>query len=165
MKKPCWKRTWPWPLHCGQVLGGRAGRRAGAVAGLAVFLPRNLNGGFGAARRFLEADLEVVAQVGAALRPAAPAAAAAEQIAEAEHVAEDVGEVAELGEDRRIEPGAAARRDADAGVAEAIVEAALLCVGEDRVRLGRFLELLLGDLDRPDCDPGDTSSPACGTRS
>ena len=57
-------------------------------------------------RRFLERDLEVVAQVGAALRSAAPAAAA-EQIAEAEHVAEDVGEVAELGEHRRVEPGAA----------------------------------------------------------
>ena len=34
----------------------------------------------------------------------------------------------------------------DAGVAEAVVEAALLGVGEDGVRLGRFLELLLGGL-------------------
>ena len=58
-------------------------------------------------RRFVERDLQVVAEVGAALRSAA-AAAAAEQIAEAEHVAEDVGEIAELGEHRRVEPGAGA---------------------------------------------------------
>ena len=36
------------------------------------------------------------------------------------------------------------RRAADAGVAEAVVEAALLAIGEDRVGLGRFLELLFG---------------------
>ena len=64
----------------------------------AVFLARNLDRRLGAVRRFLEADLEVVAQVGSALRAAAaPPAAAAEQVAEPEHVAEDVGEVAELG--------------------------------------------------------------------
>ena len=49
------------------------------------------------------ADLEVVAQIGAALRTAAPAVPGAEDVAEAEHAAEDVGEVAELVEDRRIE--------------------------------------------------------------
>src|SRR6185503_16889547 len=123
--------------------GVRPGRRSSAVTLLAALLPRNLHARFGAAGRFLEADLEVVAQIGAALRPAA-AASAAEEVAEAEHVAEDVGEVAEFGEDRRVE--AAAGRLADAGVPEAIVEAALLRVGEDGVRLGRFLELLLGDL-------------------
>ena len=90
-------------------------------------------------------DLEVVAQVGAALRAAAPAAAA-EQIAEAEHVAEDVGEVAELAEHRRVEAGAAAGRELTPGVAEAVVQAALLGVGEDRVRLRRFLEFVLGRL-------------------
>ena len=107
VKKPCWNRTCPWPRHCGHVLGVGARRRARSAAGLAALLPRNLDGGLGAARRFLERDLEVVAEIGAALRPAAPAAAA-EQVAEAEHVAEDVGEVAELGEDRRVEPGARA---------------------------------------------------------
>ena len=50
-----------------------------------------------------------------------------------------------LGEDRRVEAaGAAARRDR--GMAEAIVARALVGVGEHGVRLGRFLELLLGGL-------------------
>ncbi len=85
----------------------RSGGGAGSVAGLAGFLPRNLNRRLDALGRFLERDLEVVAKIGAALRTAAPAAAA-EEIAEAEHVAEDVGEVAELVEDRRIETCASA---------------------------------------------------------
>ena len=34
------------------------------------------------------------------------------------------------------------RRAVHAGVAEAVVEAALLAIGEDRVGLGRFLEAL-----------------------
>ena len=58
--------------------------------------------GLGALRRFLEGDLEVVAQIGAALRTAA-ARAAAEQIAEAEDVAEAAEDVFEAGEDARIE--------------------------------------------------------------
>ena len=44
---------------------------------------------------------------------------------------------------RRVE---ALRAAADAGVAEAIVAGALVGVGEHRVGLGRFLELLLGRL-------------------
>ncbi len=96
-------------------------------------------------RRLLERDLQVVAQIRAALRAAAPAAAA-EEIAEAEHVAEDVAEVAELREDRRVESGACTGGRAHARVAEAIVEAALLRVGEDRVGLGALLEFLFGEL-------------------
>ena len=42
-----------------------------------------------------------------------------------------------------IEP-ARARRGADAGVAEPVVQAALLGVGEHRVRFGRHLELFFG---------------------
>src|SRR5205814_3899830 len=91
---------------------------------------------------FLEADLEVVAEIGAALRSAAPAPA--EEIAEAEHVAENVGEVAELGEDGRIEPGAAAGGRAHARMAEAIVGRTFVRVREHRVRLGGFLESLFG---------------------
>ena len=91
-----------------------------------------------ALRRLLELDLEVVAKIGAALRAGAAAAAAEpENVAEA---AEDVFEAAEL---RRIE---ALRAAADAGVAEAIVAGALVAVAEDRVGLGRFLELLFGRL-------------------
>ena len=54
---------------------------------------------------------------------------------------------------------------ADAGMAEAVVEAALLRVGEDGVGLGRFLEVLFGLLCRRDCGRDGTSAPACGTRS
>jgi hypothetical protein len=75
-------------------------------------------------RRLFEGDLEVVAQIGAALRTAA-AARAAEQIAEPEHVAEDVGEVAELLEHGGIEPAALAGAR-HGGVAEPIVGAAFL---------------------------------------
>src|SRR5581483_7035084 len=51
--------------------GGRApGLGSRSVAGLAGLLPRDLHRGFGAVRRLLERDLEVVAQIGAALRPA-----------------------------------------------------------------------------------------------
>ena len=74
------------------------------------------------------------------------AAGAAEEIPEAEHVAEDVGEIAELGEDRRIEAGVPAGGGAHAGVAEAIVETALLAVAADRVGLGGFLEAFFGGL-------------------
>src|SRR5262249_28323988 len=60
----------------------RAGARGGAraVAGFALLLPRNLDDRFRAVRGFLKRDLEVVAEIGAALRPATPPAAA-EQIA------------------------------------------------------------------------------------
>src|SRR5207253_7226143 len=81
----------------------------------------------------LEAQLEVVAQVGAAAgAPAAPP----EKVAEAEEVAQDV---AEVGEDRRVEAGAA-----QAGVAVGVVAAALLRVAEHAVGLRGLLEALLG---------------------
>ena len=53
--------------------GGRrgAGRRAGSLAGVAGFLARDLDVRLDALGRLLELDLEVVAEVGAALRSAA----------------------------------------------------------------------------------------------
>src|SRR3989454_6057702 len=76
----------------------RARRRAGSVTGLAVLLSRDLDRRFCAARRFLERDLEVVPQVGAALRSAAPAAAA-KQIPETEDVTKTAEDVFEAGKD------------------------------------------------------------------
>jgi hypothetical protein len=96
--------------------------------------------GLGAAGRLVERDLEVVPQVGAALRPAATAAST-EEVAEAEDVAEPAEDVLEPDEHVRVEP-AGARGRADAGVTEAVVQAPLLRVGEDGVGLGRFLEPL-----------------------
>jgi hypothetical protein len=88
-KKPCCMRTWPWPA------AGRAGLRFGArLLGAAAVQVSQVHGrdadaGFGAARGFFQRDLEVVAQVGAAIDVGASAAAAA---AAAEDVAEDVAE-------------------------------------------------------------------------
>ena len=112
--------------------------RAVAAARLALFLPRNLQRHLGALGRFLERDLEVVAQVGAALRAAPAAAAGAEDVAETEDVAEAAEDVLEPGEDVGVE--AAGGRAAQAGVAEAVVHVALVGVGEHRVGLGRLLE-------------------------
>ena len=95
-------------------------------------------------RGFFERDLEVVPQVGAALGTAA-APAAAEEIAESEDVAEAAEDVFESVEHARIEARAAARA-ADARVAEAVVEAALLPVGEHRVGFGRLFEFFFGGL-------------------
>src|SRR5262249_34930828 len=91
--------------------------------------------------RFLEGDLEVVAQIRAALRAAAPAAAEAEDVAEA---AEDVLEAVEDGgiETARARAGPGVH----AGVAAAVAEPALCGVGEDGVRLRGFLELFFGRL-------------------
>ena len=123
------------PRHCGHVVGDVPGSGAVALAGFAGLVARNLDAGLDALRRLLELDLEVVAKVGAALRAGAAAAAA-----EAENVAEAAEDVFEAGELRRIE----SLRAADAGVAEAIVARALVAVAEDGVRLGRFLECVLG---------------------
>src|SRR5205814_8233218 len=103
----------------------------------------NLDRGLGPGGGLLERDLEVVAEIGAALRTAAPAALP-EDVAEAEDVAEPREDVGEVGEDGRIESSGARSRAADAGVAEAIVHAPLLAVREHRVRLGGFLERLFG---------------------
>ena len=59
-------------------------------------------------RRLLERDLEVVAEVAAALRTAA-AASAAEQIAEPEDVAQAAKQILETLEDGRVEAGASPR--------------------------------------------------------
>src|SRR5439155_4610837 len=123
--------------------GRRAGRRARALARHAVLLTRNLDRRFRAARRLFEGDLEVVAEIGAALRTAA--AAAAEQVADAEDVAEIAEEILEPAERGGVEPAGAGGR-ADARMAEPIVQPPLFIVREDRVGLRGFLELLLGGL-------------------
>ena len=106
---------------------------------------RDADLGLGAARRLLQRDLEVVAQVGAAVDAvAARRRAAAEDLAE--DVAEGVGEAAEaLGPAPRARR-AEARRRIDAGMAELVVGGALLGVGEDLVGFLRLLEFLLGAL-------------------
>jgi hypothetical protein len=71
-----------------------------------------------------------------------PSATAAEHIAKAEDVAEAAEDVLEAAERVRIE--SAGGRAAKAGMPEAVVHVPLVGVDEYRVRLGRFLEALLG---------------------
>ena len=66
-KKPCCMRTWPWPWQVGQVCGLVPGLAPAAVAGLARLRGRDADLGLGAARGLLERDLEVVAQIRAAV--------------------------------------------------------------------------------------------------
>src|SRR5262249_42578699 len=98
----------------------------------------------GPAGRLFERDFEVVPKVRAALRATA-AAATTEEVSEAEDVPESAEDVLEPVENGRIEAGARAGA-CDAGVTEAIVQSALLAVGEHRVRFGRLLEFFLGGL-------------------
>src|SRR5436853_2891713 len=96
--------------------GLRAFRRAASVTYITVFQAGHANLRLDALRRFFEANLDVVAQVSAALR-AAPLVAPAEHIAEAEQVAQDVFKSRKaLAEARDC-----ARHRADASMAEAVV--------------------------------------------
>ena len=121
------------------LLGSRSGPGAGAAARVARLVARDLHLGLGAERRLGEADLEVVAQVGAAAaRRAAAPSAAAEDVAEDSF--EDVVDV------RAAEPLVERARPESARrlVPEAIVARALLRIAKNLVRLGQFLEALLG---------------------
>ncbi len=94
-------------LCAGFCLG--AGRRTGSLAGLAGLFARNLDRRLCAGGRLLEGDLQIVAKVRAALRPAAPPPRA-EDVAEAERVAEPGEDVGKVREDRRVEPVSGRRR-------------------------------------------------------
>ena len=120
--------------------GGLAARgRTRPAARRALFVTRHADGLGGSEEAFLEVDLDGVAKVGPAPRPAAPSPS---RVTEAEEVAEDVGEVREGG---RIE-AASSRGTGHAGVAVGVVALSLFGVGEHAVRLGRLLEPLLGRL-------------------
>src|ERR1019366_1303146 len=129
------------PAHLSTALAGRALRGAGARFGAgaaalgALRRPRYLDSPLGAEDRLLEGDLDVHAQVVAALRTGvgpAPSAAPEEHVEEVERRVER--EVAEI------------RLRAVADVAEGVVTLPLLRIAQDRVRLADLLELLLGSL-------------------
>ena len=117
-------------------LGPAARPRAVAAAGRARDVAADLDVLGDAPDRLGEGQVDIDAQVGAA-GLAATAAAAAEEVAE---------DVAERREDV-LDVGVAAGRAVDAADAvepEAVVALALFVVGQDRVRVGGLLELLLG---------------------
>jgi hypothetical protein len=133
-KKPCCIRTEPRPPQVLQPTGEEPGLRAAAVAGAALHRQRQADGDGVAEGRLLELELELVAQVGAAEHPRAPAAPAdAEDVAE--HLAEDVAEGVAAPE----AAGAARARAADAGMAELVIGGALARILED---FPGFLDLL-----------------------
>ena len=139
VKKPCAWRMRPAPLQCGQVFGLEpvlapvpeqdsqatdVGSRTWAVLPLI---------------RLLEADLHVVAEVGAALAAVAAAAGAA-------HAEDALEQVGEGGAEVRAEAVAAARALLERGVAEAVIGRALVRVLEDLVGLVDLLEAVLAVL-------------------
>ena len=101
----------------------------------------NLTTLLGPARRFLEFDFEIVAQI-----VAAPGARARTSAAGAEKIAEDVGEdfLEALAEVEATEPARTALRSLEGRVTEAIVLRAPLGIGQNLVGLVEFLESLLG---------------------
>jgi hypothetical protein len=98
---------------------------------------------FSSEHRFFEVEGEVLAQVGSALCATAttPATRTAENIAETEEIAKDVAEILE---DAGIETGRSRGGCAYTSVSKAIIESALLLVGENRVRFAALLKLLFG---------------------
>jgi hypothetical protein len=93
----------------------------------------------GAKYRFLEIKMQVLAKIRSTLSTAATASALSERVAKPEDVTKNIAEVLK---DRRIE----SRRGsapAQTSVAKAVVDRALLAVGEDRIRLCDLFELIL----------------------
>ncbi len=93
----------------------------------------------GAGHRLLQRQLQVVAQIGAAVHPRATAAAAAAEDV-AEHIAEDVAEAGAAETARAARAGALIH----AGMSELIVGRPLLRIGQDLVGLLGLLELRFG---------------------
>ncbi len=111
---------------------------AGAIARAAEFLARDFDFGIDARCGFLEGQVHVVAQIGAALR--APAAASArEEILEAEEVAKNIVEV--------LEDGTAevhtTTYTGKPGMTVGVVDLALLRIAEHTVGFGALAELHL----------------------
>ncbi len=125
--------------------------RAAAGAVSARFVTRDSHLLLEAAVGLLEAQRQVVAQVGAVVARAALPGAPAEELREkvahpaattaAEELAENIRNVALVGE---VVPREAAAAEVDPFVAVAVVARPLLVVGQHFVRLGDYLEFLLG---------------------
>jgi hypothetical protein len=129
------------PAAMGTGHGRRPGGRASPVARSAGLQPWYLNGRFSPLGCLVERDFEVVAKIGASLRP--PTAAATKQIAKAEHIPEASEDVAEIGKDSGIE-SLSAGRSGHSRVPVAVVGGTLLPISEHGVRLGGLFEFLFG---------------------
>src|SRR5580698_2545909 len=113
--------------------------RAGAIARLAVFLPRQLHLGVDAGRRFFERERHVIAKIRATLRSssASPPATAAKHVLEAEEIPENI--VAVL-KDRPVEIDSR-RLPRQSCVSVIVVNLALLRIAQHAVRFGALAKL------------------------
>src|SRR6266567_1499691 len=121
-----------WPL---------ARRRTGTVALLASLVAAHRNPRLRAEERFLKLQRQVFPEISAALHPAASASSAAttEHVAEAEKFSEDIAEVLKH---RGIKARALPRTAAQSCVAIAVINGALVRVGEHGVGFADFLEFV-----------------------
>ena len=129
------------------VDGLRALLAAAAMAGLAGRGAGNAHVRLLAAEGVLQADGQVVAQIGAAGAALLSAAAAPAADEFAEHLVEDVGKVGGRETEAASLPGTTAGHALlEGGMAEAVIGRALLFVLQDVVGFVQFLEFLLGGL-------------------
>jgi hypothetical protein len=96
---------------------------------------RNLS--FSAEDRFLKFERHIFTQIGAALCPPAPATSLPKNVAHAEQVAENLAEILEA-HTCSVEAAASA---ANPGMAEAIIERALLAIAEHGIGFAGLFEL------------------------
>ena len=106
---------------------------------LASFVTAHHHARLGAERSLFELDAQVLAQIRAALHPAAAPPAGSEGIAKAEELAKNVAQILE---GRSVETHASAGRVAHSSMPEAIVKRALLRIGKHGIGFGDFLEAL-----------------------
>jgi hypothetical protein len=117
--------------------GSFAWRGSASAARVAGFMAADVHVLFGAKHRLVKFQMQVFAQVGSTLSAAAATPSLAEHVAKTKDVAKNVAEVLE---DGRVESRCASA--AHAGMAEAVVQRALLAVGKDCVRFRDLFEFV-----------------------
>ena len=108
------------------------------MAVFAGFVAPYGDAGFGAEEGLLEFEVEILAEIGAALNPAAATATTAEHVSESEELAEDVAEILE---DRRIET-ALGRTTVQPGMPVAVVDGPLVGIRKHGVGFADLFEFL-----------------------
>ncbi len=130
------------PTRAGAASRGAFSRsRARPVAILAGLVTTHRNPSLLAKERLFELERQVLAQIGAALNPAATASASpttAKHIAEAEELSEDVAEILE---DRRIETCTLPRSATQPSMPVAVIRGALVLISEHGIGFAHFLKL------------------------
>jgi len=124
--------------------GFRALRRARATARFAALHLGNLKTRLASLQDVVEADLQVVTQIGAAL--AAPSPASTTPPASAEDVSKEIVEkIPKIPQVAEISPRMApSTGPSDPGMPETVVASPLFGVRKDGIGLGHFLEALFG---------------------